>query len=63
MVVGIFGALSLFGMVLKPIFSNPVITTGFSNFPGILSAALYQHNLLGFEIAQGEFCHLYKLCS
>ena len=31
----------------------------FSNFAGILSAALLQHHLLGFEIAQLEFHHLH----
>ena len=31
----------------------------FSKFAGILSAALSQHHLLGFEIAQLEFYHFY----
>ena len=31
----------------------------FSRFAGILSAALAQHHLLGFEIAQLEFHHLH----
>ena len=31
----------------------------FSKFPGILKAALSQHRLLGFEIAQLEFHHLH----
>ena len=31
----------------------------FSKFAGILSTALPQHHLLGFEIAQLEFCHLH----
>ena len=31
----------------------------FSQFAGILSAALSQHYLLGFEIAQLEFHHLH----
>ena len=35
----------------------------FSEFAGILSAALSQHHLLGFGIAQLEFHHLYQLCS
>ena len=30
-------------------------TAEFSRFAGILSAALMQHHLLGFEIAQLEF--------
>ena len=33
-------------------------TAEFSKFAGILSAALSQHHLLGFEIAQLEFCHI-----
>ena len=33
------------------IFSNPVATAEFSKFAGILSTALSQHHLLGFEIA------------
>ena len=32
-------------------------TAEFSKFAGILSAALSQHHLLGFEIAQLEFHH------
>ena len=32
-------------------------TAEFSKFAGILSEALYQHHLLGFEIAQLEFLH------
>ena len=35
----------------------------FSQFAGILSAALSQHHLLGFEIAQLEFHHLQYLWS
>ena len=31
----------------------------FSKFAGILHAALSQHHLLGFEIAQLEFHHLH----
>ena len=34
------------------IFSSPVATAEFSKFAGILSAALSQHHLSGFEIAQ-----------
>ena len=44
-------------------FSSPVATAEFSKFSGILSAALSQHHLLGFEIAQLEFHHLHQLCS
>ena len=40
-------------------FSSPVATGEFSKFAGILSAALSQHHLLGFEIAQLEFYHLH----
>ena len=36
----------------KLTFSNPVATAEFSKFAGILNAALSQHHLLGFEIAQ-----------
>jgi len=32
-----------------------VATDKFSKFAGVLSAALSQHHLLGFEIAQLEF--------
>ena len=38
-------------------------TAEFSKFAGILRAALSQHHLLGFEIAQLEFQHLHCLCS
>ena len=40
-------------------FSSPVATAEFSKFAGILSAALSQHHLLGFEIAQLEFHHIH----
>ena len=40
-------------------FSSPVATAAFSKFAGILSVALSQHHLLGFEIAQLEFHHLH----
>ena len=40
-------------------FSSPVATAEFSKFAGILSAALSQHHLSGFEIAQLEFHHLH----
>ena len=36
----------------KLTFSSPVATDEFSKFAGILSAALSQHHLSGFEIAQ-----------
>ena len=37
-------------------------TAELSKFAGILSAALSQHQILGFEIAQLEFYHLHQLC-
>ena len=40
------------GLEWKLTFSSPVATAEFSQFPGILSAALSQHHLSGFEIAQ-----------
>ena len=40
-------------------FSSPAATAEFSKFAGILSAALLQCDLLGFEIAQLEFHHLH----
>ena len=46
------------GFAWKLTFSSPVATAEFSKFAGILSAALSQHHLLGFEIAQLEFHHL-----
>ena len=47
------------GLEWKLTFSSPVVTAVFSKFAGILSAALSQHHLLGFEIAQLEFHHLH----
>ena len=41
----------------------PVTTAEYSKFAGLLSVAVTQHHLLGFEIAQLEFHHLHKLCS
>jgi len=38
---------------------SPVATAEFSKFTGILSAALSQYHLLGFEIAELEFHHLH----
>ena len=40
-------------------FSSPVATAEFSKFAGILSAALSQYHLSGFERAQLEFHHLH----
>ena len=56
-------ALLFFGIGMKLTFSSPLATAEFSKFAGILSAALSQHYLLGFEIAQLEFHHLQQLCS
>ena len=47
------------GLEWKLTFSSPVPTAEFSKFAGILSAALSQHHLLGFEIAQLEFHQLH----
>jgi len=44
---------------MKLTFSSPVDTAEFFKFVGILSVALSQHHLLGFEIAQLEFLHLH----
>ena len=51
------------GLELKLIFSSPVATAEFSIFVGILSAALSQHHLFGFEIAQLELHHLHYVRS
>ena len=48
------------GLEWKLTFSSPMVTAEFSRFAGILSAALSQHHLLGFEIAQLEFHHLHS---
>ena len=40
------------GLKWKLTFSSPVDTAEFSKFAGILSAALSQHHLLGFEITR-----------
>ena len=47
------------GLEWKLTFSSPVATAEFSKFAGILSAALSQHHLLEFGIAQLEFHHLH----
>ena len=52
---------TFFGVEWKLIFSSPVATAKFSKLAGILSAALLQHHLLEFEIAQLEFHHLHWL--
>ena len=47
------------GLEWKLTFSSPVATVQFFKFAGILSAALSQHHLLGFEVVQVEFHHLH----
>ena len=51
--------LPFFGIGMKLMFSSPVATPEFSKFAGILSVALSQHRLSGFEMAQLEFHHLH----
>ena len=54
-----FSGIALFlKLERKLTFSSPVATAEFSKFTGIVSAALSQHHLLGFEIAQLEIHHL-----
>ena len=52
-----------FGTGMKTDLSSPVATAEFSKFAGVLSEALLQHHLLGFEIAQLGFHYLHYLCS
>ena len=54
-----FGIFYSLGLEWKLTFSSPVATADFSKFAGVLSVALLQHRLLGFEIAQMEFHHLH----
>ena len=60
----LYGSLSILwhhlslGLEWKLTSSSPVTTAEFSKFASILGAALSQHHLLGFEIAQLEFHHL-----
>ena len=54
-----FGIFPSLGLEWKLTLSSPVATAEFSKFAGMLSAALLQHHLLGFEIAQLEFHHLH----
>ena len=51
------------GLEWKLTFSIPVATAEFSKFADIMSAALSQHHLSGFEIAILGFHHVYYLCS
>jgi len=52
-------ALPFFGIGMKTDLFSPVAAAEFSKFAGILSTALSQHHLLGFEIAQLECHHLH----
>ena len=51
--------LPFFEIGMQTDLSSPVATVEFSKFSGILSEALSQHHVLGFEIAQLEFHHLH----
>ena len=54
-----FGTAFLWNWDKNWTFSSPVVTAEFLKIAGILSAALSQHHLLGFEIARLEFCNLH----
>ena len=58
-VVWTYMALPFLGIRMKLTFSGSVATAEFSKFAGILSAALSQYHLSGFETAQLEFHHLH----
>ena len=62
-VVWIFFGIAFPSLEWKLTLCSPVATAEVSKFAGILSAALSQHHLLGFEIAQLEFHHLHQLYS
>ena len=47
------------GLEWKLTLCSPVATAEFSKFAGILSAALSQHHLLRYEIAQLQFYHFH----
>ena len=53
--------LPFFGLGMKLTFPSPLATAEFFKFAGMLSAALSQHHLLGFEIAQLKFHNLQEL--
>ena len=59
MVICTFFGIALFGELNENIFSSLVATAEFSKFAAILNAALKQHHLSGFEIAQLEFHHFH----
>ena len=56
--VVVWHCLSL-GLEWKLTFSSPVAPAEFSKFVGVLSAALSQHHLFGFEIVRLEFHQLH----
>ena len=58
-VVWVFFGIAFFGIGMKADISSPVAPAEFSKFADVLSTALSQHHLLGFEIAQLEFHHLH----
>ena len=58
-VVWTFSGILPLGLEWKLTFSSPVATAEFSKCAGILSAALSQHHLSWFEIAQLESHHLH----
>ena len=54
-----FGIAFLWDWKENWVFSSLVATAKFSKFAGMLSAALWQHHLLGFEITQLKSHHLH----
>ena len=54
----IYMALPFFGIGMKTDLSSPVAIAKFSKFACILSAAVSQHHLLRFEVAQLEFHYI-----
>ena len=52
-------ALPFFGIGMKSDIFQVVTTAEFSKFASMLTAALSQHHLSGFEIAQLEFHHFH----
>ena len=51
-----------FGTGMKTDLSSPVATAEFSKFAGVLSEALLQHHLLGFEISRIKKDVYPKIC-
>ena len=59
-----FLAMPFIGTGMKKLtFSSPMATAEFSKFSGILSAALSQHHLLGFEIFESILFNLTIICT